>query len=303
MSVWTAEFVVDESLARRLIGGQFPDVDLASMRLLGAGWDNTVWLVDEHLIFRFPRRAIAIPGIERQVALLPRLAPLLPVPVAAPVYVGRPAEGYRWPFSGSELVPGRELCEAQFDDATRVALARPLARFLRAVHSAHVDGAETLPVDFNGRADMSIRVPRTAEQLAEVEELGLWRRPPGLDELLEAAAALPPPAAPTLVHGDLHVRHVLVDEDGTFAGVIDWDDVCLADPCIDLTLVVSYFPPEGRAEFLAEYGPVGDEQLLRARVLALSLCGALAAYARHEGLHDLEREAVAGLERAAGTEP
>jgi aminoglycoside phosphotransferase (APT) family kinase protein len=298
MPIWSAEAVVDEALARRLIGTQFPEVDLASLRLLGAGWDNTVWLVDERWVFRFPRRQIAIAGVERQLSLLPRLAPLLPLPVGAPRFVGRAGEDFPWPFSGSERIPGRELVEADLDDDARVALARPLAAFLRALHSLRVEGMESLPVDFNGRADMAVRVPRTAEQLAEVETLGLWRRPPEVDSLLEAAAALPPTERNVLVHGDSHVRHVLVDDDGRLAGVIDWDDICVGDPSIDLSLLASYFPAEGRAAFLDEYGPVTDEQLLRARVLALSLCAALAAYAHAERLPDLLRECVAGLARS-----
>jgi aminoglycoside phosphotransferase (APT) family kinase protein len=296
--IWSAEAVVDEALARRLIGGQFPEVDLSSMRLLGEGWDNTVWLVDGRWVFRFPRRAIAIPGIERQIALLPSLAPLLPVPVAAPVFVARPADGFRWPFSGSEVVRGGELCDAGLDDEARVAIARPLAAFLRALHSARVEGAESLPVDFNGRADMAIRVPRTIEQLGWVEEACAWRRPPEVDSLLAAAAELPPSPARAIAHGDLHVRHVLVDDADSLAGVIDWDDICVGDPCIDFSLVASYLPREGRAAFLDEYGPVSEDQLLRARILALSLCAALAAYAHAEGLGDLERESIAGLVRA-----
>lgn len=70
--------------------------------------------------------------------------------------------------------------------------------------------------------------------------------------MLRAAARLPAPGPPVLVHGDLHVRHLLVD----------------------------------------------DDALLRARVLALFLCAALAAYARDERMASLEREARAGLERA-----
>jgi hypothetical protein len=50
---------------------------------------------------------------------------------------------------------------------------------------------------------------------------------------------------------------------------------------------------------VAAYGGADDEQLLRARVLALFLGAALAAYAHHEGLGSLEREAVAALARAA----
>ena len=112
MRVWSAEVTVDEDLARRLIATQFPQVELGSMRLLGEGWDNTVWLVDERWAFRFPRRAIAVAGVEREMDVLPRLAPLLPLPIPVPVHRGRPADGYPWPFFGSLLLPGVEV-EAQ----------------------------------------------------------------------------------------------------------------------------------------------------------------------------------------------
>lgn len=44
---WAAEIAVDEALARRLIGEQFPELELRSLSLLGQGWDMTVWLVDD----------------------------------------------------------------------------------------------------------------------------------------------------------------------------------------------------------------------------------------------------------------
>ena len=104
MRVWSAEVVVDEHLARRLIG-EFPELETSSLRPLAEGWDNAVWVLDER--WAFPRRAIAIPGVERELATLPRLASLLPLPVPEPVFVGRPADGYPWPFFGSRLLPGK----------------------------------------------------------------------------------------------------------------------------------------------------------------------------------------------------
>ena len=47
MAEWSPEIVVDEALARRLLGEQFPELELRELRLLGEGWDNTAWLVDE----------------------------------------------------------------------------------------------------------------------------------------------------------------------------------------------------------------------------------------------------------------
>jgi aminoglycoside phosphotransferase (APT) family kinase protein len=295
--------VVDAGWARRLIRTQFPEVELGSLRLLGEGWDNTVWLVDERWVFRFPRREVVIPGFERELAVLPHLAELLPLTVPAPVFHGRPADGFPWPFSGAALVPGREVAVADLTDAERIREALPLARFLRALHALEPgdvgsDGSR-LPVDPNGRADMGDRVGRTVDRLAEAERLGVWRAPPGATEMLESACALDPPPEPaTLAHGDLHIRHLLVGTGGRLSGVVDWIDVCRGDPGIDLGVYWSFVPLAGRAGFAAEYGPIEPDALLRARVLAVFLCATLAVYGREQGDAALEHGSVEALDRS-----
>jgi aminoglycoside phosphotransferase (APT) family kinase protein len=281
---WSAEVVVDAALARRLIGGQFADLRDAPLEFLDAGWDQTVFLVDGRWAFRFPRRAIAVPGVRRELAVLPRLR--LPLPIPRPVYVGEPAEGFPWPWFGGPFIPGRE--PAGLSGAQRAALGRPLGEFLRALHA---DPGEGLPEDPLGRADMVKRVAMARERLAALGEPA-----PGW---VDAALALPAPAATGLAHGDLHLRHLLVDASGRAAGVIDFGDICRADPAIDMALYWCLLPPAGRAEFHAAYGPVSDPQLLRARVLALVLCATLALWARAEGHGQLEAEALAGLRRTA----
>jgi aminoglycoside phosphotransferase (APT) family kinase protein len=293
---WSAEIDFDGDLARRLIAGQFPEVELGAMRVLGEGWDNVVWLADERWAFRFPRRAIAIPGVERELAVLPGLAPRLPVPVPSPVFAGRPALGYPWPFFGAELLPGVESADAALTDAARRRLAAELGAFLRVLHGMEVDG--DLPLDPNGRADMARRASMAEDWIGRLEHAGRWRAPAAVARVLDSARRLPPePAVAVVAHGDLHFRHLLVDRDGALTGVIDWGDVCRGDPSIDLSLLWSFFPPEARDAFLAAYGLVSDEQLLRARALALCLCAILAFYGHQEGMPNVEREAVEGLER------
>jgi aminoglycoside phosphotransferase (APT) family kinase protein len=292
---WSAEVTVDAELARRLIHEQFPDIELRSLRVLGEGWDTTVWLVDEEWVFRFPRRSYPVAGLENEIAYLPRLAPLLPLPIPNPKLVGRPSPEFRWPFYGAPFLPGRELAEAALDDEARIALGRPLGTFLRALHAVELDAE--LPVDPVRRADMSFRVPKTVERFAELERLGLWEAQAEAHGILEAASELPAPEPNALCHGDLHLRHLLVGSRGEASAIIDWIDLSRNDPGVDLALYWSTLPPEGRTEFIDAYGPVTDAQLLRSRVLSLFLCGTLAVYGDHERLPALMREALSGLER------
>lgn len=301
MHRWDAEVAIDAALVRHLVGEQFPEVDAGSARLLAEGWDNAGWLVEERWLFRFPRRAVAVPLLERERVLLPRLAPLVPLPVPVPVYAGRPDERYPWPFLGAELLPARELAQAGLADEERGSLATELGRFLRVLHTPDtleaVDPDGTLPLDPNRRADTRSRSLLARESFAELERVGMWGAEARVESVLDDAASLPLPRRdPVLVHGDLHVRHVLID-DGAPSAVIDWGDAARADRSVDLLLFWSALPPAARERFLEAYGAVDEEELLRARVLALQLCAMLAVYAHHEGLESVQREALAGLER------
>ncbi len=304
MPEWSHEIALDEALARRLIARQFPSVEVVSIEPFDEGWDNTLFLVNGSTVFRFPRRAVALEGVAREIAVLPTLAPLLPTPITRPQLIGEPApdEGYPWPFFGAPLLPGQESSSAGLDDTGRAALARPLASFLRALHSDPVAAAVrevfALPVDPFGRGDMQPRVLKTRAAFGDVQRLGLWSPSAKVLDLLATARGLPSARAPVVVHGDLHFRHLLIDG-GALSGVIDWGDLCLGSRGTDLQLLWSFLPRSSRADFLSEYGSISADELLRARVLAFGLNALLALYGHQTGNEAVKMEAVASLRRAA----
>jgi aminoglycoside phosphotransferase (APT) family kinase protein len=293
---WDPEVAVDAGLAQRLLAEQFPEFASLPIRLLGSGWDNTVFAVGDEWVFRFPRKQVIVEFLETEIDLLPDLAPLLPVPIPVPEHIGVPSDDFPWPFFGARMLPGVELGEAPATSRERVALQ--LGRFLKRLHSREVLDAlgERLPENWTKRADMQLRVPLIVEKLALLD--GLWRAPSHVRASLDEALELPPPEPRAVCHGDLHFRHVLVDGDRV-SGCIDWIDLCRGDPALDLQLVWSAFPAETRGAFFAEYGDVDDATLLRARAIALFLNAALLEFAHHEGLASIEREALASLDRAS----
>lgn len=301
MAEWRAEHVVDESAARRLIGGQFPELALEHLELLGEGWDNTVWLVDGGWVFRFPRRQVVLPGQARELQVLPQIAASLPLRIPDPTFIGEPADGYPWRFSGCPLIPGREPGQVELNDTARIAQARPLAEFLCELHAINPGTLEgpPLPVDAVRRADMPHRAAMAQARFREARQLGVWSEPAAARDLLTHAQGLPPPRHTALAHGDLHLRHLLLGDGPALTGVIDWIDVCRADPAIDLILYWSFLPPAGREAFRDAYGPIRPDQLVRSRVLAFFLSATLAVYGRREGVGWLEREALRGLEFTA----
>ncbi|MEU9870822.1 phosphotransferase [Actinomadura sp. NPDC048021] len=298
---WAPEHEVTPELASTLIGRRFPELRGAPVERLATGWDNTVLLVGGDWVFRFPRRRMALAGVERETAVLPVLAPRLPLPVPVPRFLGEPADDFPWPFWGARRIPGRELAEVRPPDEDRVALAAETGAFLRALHDPALvrEAGEGLPVDPMGRADPAGRAARTRGRLDAIAARGVWRPDPAVEEFLAAAEGWDAPGGdPVVVHGDLHVRHLLLTPAGRAAGVIDWGDVCLGAPAVDLSLAYAGFGGAAREALLAEYGTVPPEQETAARALALNLTATLAEYAASTGRDALLAETLAGIGRA-----
>jgi aminoglycoside phosphotransferase (APT) family kinase protein len=294
---WSAECVVSDSLARSLIEGQFPELAPAHVELLGAGWDNTAFRVNGTCVFRFPRRQFAVPFLVNETRLLPAIAPLLPLAVPRPVYVGRPRDDYPWPFAGYPLLPGRTACAAALDEAQRTAAAEPLAHFLRSLHGVPTAEATRMGVgpDTLGRLNVARNVPRARELLDRLAQERLLEDGRPFMALLEAAPADYSARSDTLLHGDLYVRHLLVDAERRLRGVIDWGDVHLGDPAVDLAVVHSFLPPSARPAFRRAYGPIEDCTWQQARRRAVWHTLNVLAYAHDSGDTDLVREGQQSL--------
>ena len=299
--VWTAEEVVSPELAAHLIEEQFPALAPVQVAALGVGWDNIAYLADEAYVFRFPRREVAVPLLETEARVLPQIAARLPLPVPVPDLIGKPSAAYPWPFAGYPFLEGRTACRANLDAGQRMALAEPLGQFLAALHAVPVDQMVALGVggDSIGRLDLTTRVPRALEVLGRLPPAALGVDPGVVRGIIEGSASIRAPAAQVLAHGDLYVRHLLVDEQARLCGVIDWGDLHVGNPAVDLSVAYGFLPPEARPAFLRGYAqrvPAPTWWLARFRAVFHALC--LLDYALQIREADLEREARQSLTNA-----
>jgi aminoglycoside phosphotransferase (APT) family kinase protein len=294
---WTAEVEVSPQLASSLIGEQFPQLAPVHVEPLGVGFDNVAFVVNERYVFRFPRRTLGATLLESELKLMPAIAQLLPLPVANPIFVGRPCEQFRWPFGGYELIRGREFCRANVPPTRRHALAVALGAFLRSLHSIpansvreHGGGPDTLR-----RLDVPYRAAQTREKLEYIRQHGLFD---GVDELSASIESVPtdyPAKSDVLVHGDLYSRHLIVNDEDELAGVIDWGDVHLGDRATDLMAAWITLSPQDRVAFFQRYGPVDELTQRAARFRALNHTCNVVPYAHQTRDPDLLRECLLGL--------
>ena len=298
---WAPDATVTQATARERILAQFPSLAPLVVEPMGEGWDNTAFLVNDTYVFRFPRRTFAVPLLAREIALLPLIAPHVPLAIPVPEFVGAPTETDPWPFAGYRRIGGVTACRAHLNANQRSALALPLAHFLRALHA--IDPAPLiergLPHDEIGRLDHAKRLPMTAERAEFLEEAGVIDDAQAIVNALEQLAPNPRnPGRLAVLHGDLYARHVIVDDRGMLRGAIDWGDVHLGEPALDLAVAHMLLPSAALETFYGEYGGADDRtrDLARYRALEHSTLTAHFAYEiRDDDLLNVSLDALKSL--------
>jgi len=295
MPTWTPEHEVTETELRAAIARHFPQLDVSELVHVGRGFDVDVWLTGT-LAFRVPRRAMGVAALRLELAALPHLATKLPLRVPVPLHVAEPDGALAVPFYAHRFLEGLTADRAALDDDARTALAPALGRFLRALHALTPDDARAMSLqvdDFRGAL-----AARTAKVLPHLDALA-----PSLPahDVAAAHALLASPPAPfggerRPIHGDVYARHLLLDDARALVAVLDWGDVSLGDPAVDLDVVYTFLPPHARPGFFEAYGPVDDATRDRARFLGLCRHAlTLLAYATDVGDAPLAAEARVAL--------
>ncbi|MFJ3881010.1 aminoglycoside phosphotransferase family protein [Streptomyces sp. NPDC090077] len=259
------EAYTDEALVRRLLRGQFPRwADLPVRRLPSGGTVNAIYRVGTGLTVRLPLTGGGAGAIDREALWLPRLAPLVPVPVPEVLGRGEPAEGYPWAWAVHRWIDGDVLVEGVADGSGR--LARDLAGFVTALRGVSPGGG---PRAHRGG-------PLSAEDAETREAIEALRR---TDEPFDAGAAtaaweeaLAAPGwsgEPRWIHSDLMPGNLL-GAGGRLAAVIDFGTAGLGDPAVDLIPAWNLLRPRAREVFRAAVD-ADEASWARSRGWALSM--------------------------------
>jgi aminoglycoside 2''-phosphotransferase len=233
---------VDTDRARRLIRELSP-LAADDVELLGAGADSAAFRVDTEWVARFPLVPDAQGTLATELALLPEIAPHLPVPAPYPEHVAE-RDG-RLVFAAYRALEGEPLSDAALGALAPAARARALdelAAVLDAIHRFPVQSARAAGVELE-----LLKGGYHAAQATLEHELS------GLLEPFELAAiarrrrafeAVQPPSEPVLLHADIKPEHLLHDPaSGALTGLLDWGDVSLGHRDFDLAIVGAFCGP------------------------------------------------------------
>jgi aminoglycoside 2''-phosphotransferase len=258
-----------ERAAALLIEEAFPDLQVDIIEGTGEGDFCLGYTVNGHWLVRLARNDEASRALRVEAALMPRLAPSLnlPVPVIerlAP-YRGDLLAAVHRKIEGVPLT--RELY-AGLPPAGREQAVRDLAHFLRSLHdtspaAARQAGVPSCDYAFC-RTEEGITPGSAPEQYAAALDKLLAFPQIDRDTAHFCAGVVrsllrlerDDPAVPALVHGDLSAEHVLFNvRRERITGVIDFTDVILTDPALDLMYLYSAYGAGFLSDLLHHYAP------------------------------------------------
>ncbi|MGO4109717.1 phosphotransferase [Paenibacillus sp. YAF4_2] len=295
---WDAEWEVSEELAHKLINSQFPQLATHSVKKLGHGWDNTVFLVGEEYVFRFPRREVAINRLRMEGKILPKLKDYFSIAYSIPLFFGEGDFNYPAPFLGYHYLSGE--FPIGLTDKQRALSATTLAQFLKSLHAFPVQIAQETGVQHDHRnlTDIAMRKEKMYQFITDLTHHFSEEEYHAISNYLEQLRTESVKQKYVFLHGDLHFKNMLVDDNGRVSGIIDWGDINIGHPACDLNVAFSFLPPDARSDFFKEYGDVDEETKILAKFIAIFIPILIMMQAIDDKDEKLVDEAKANIKRA-----
>ncbi|PBC03129.1 aminoglycoside phosphotransferase family protein [Mesorhizobium sp. WSM3860] len=271
----TPKIDIDTDLVRRLVDAQFPEWRHLPVKPVAfGGWDNRTFHLGDAMTVRLPSAAPYALQVEKEHRWLPKLAPLLPLPIPEPLAMGEPAASYPWHWSIYRWIEGETAKTGRIADLRGFAVS--VAEFLVALKRIDpTAGPAPGQHDFYRGGPLAVYDGEARQAIAALEgridtqaATAVW----------EAALAAGWHGSPVWFHGDVASGNLLV-EDGRLSAVIDFGTSGVGDPSCDLAIAWTLFEGESRQAFRARIA-VDDATWTRGR--GWTLWKALITVAGHD---------------------
>ena len=275
---------IDVALVRRLIAKQFPRwAKLPVVAADQAGWCNMTFRLGDEMVVRLPRHLAYAAQVEKEYEWLPRLAPLLPLPIPKPLAMGEPEDEYPWKWSIYRWIEGETARPENVVDT--VTFAADLGIFLSALQGLESIGGPPPGTHcfyrggslqtYDAQTRKAIAV--LAGRIDAAATVKVW----------ETALASKWTEPPVWVHGDVSVGNLLV-QSGKLCAVIDFGNLSVGDPACDLAISWAVFNGEASDAFRAKL-PLDPATWARGRGWALWKALILAAGLTNSNAYEASR--------------
>jgi aminoglycoside phosphotransferase (APT) family kinase protein len=238
------KLIINAALAHRLVATQFPQwKDLPVHPVAVGGWDNRTFHLGNQMLVRMPSAKQYAMKVEKEQKWLPRLAPLLPLPIPAPLAMGEPSDSYPWHWSIYRWIEGETAAIAPVTNMCDFATS--LAHFLTVLQ--RIDTTDG-PIDLESFSYIGALASYDAQTRQAISILQDKVDADAATEVWERALKTTWQRSLVWVHGDISAANLLVKE-GKLSAVIDFGGLGVGDPACDLVIAWKFFQGKSRKTF------------------------------------------------------
>ncbi len=222
----------------------FPQITVTTIQQNDEGWDNCVFIINNEIIFRFPRDPEAARRLDLERRLLPELQKVTNIPIPQFEFVSSDCPEIKRLFVGYRMIKGVPLTPALLrqlhSEALIQKIAAQIAEFLSSLHSFPVEKALELGVSSNQKKERILtfyqEIKRKVFPFLKHQEQewtrNLFKSFLNNEQFFQYS--------PVLLHGDFSSDHILFDKDQEKIGIIDFGDISIGDPACDFPCLVDY---------------------------------------------------------------
>lgn len=222
-----------------------------SIKLIDSGWSNIVVEINDKWICRFVRD-IQSTQFQLETSFLKSFEPTCPIAVPEIVNVGKGYMVYRR-LNGERFLPQEYQ---SFTQNNKNLVQRQLGEFLSALHTISLTSFQLKKFPYGGEDFWLELWQPVAERLSpKVRADAKYYFEKAFAEIDFQQVKM------TIVHADLATNNILCDYSAqSLSGVIDFSDLCIADPAVDFAGFYRHFGLEFTKSILAYYrGDLGTQ--------------------------------------------
>jgi len=263
----------------------YPELKIVKYEKNNFGQNNDVLIINDQLVFRFPKYDDGIKNLERELSLLKILKGKINVAIPSPIYTSLDNKQAGKVFAGYRMLEGKPMWKRDLEGVPPQGLkklASQLVSFLITLHSISI--ATLHPVieqdEKNPLSEIKILLARIQNKVfpymskSSKETVSF-----AFESFFEKE--LSRESKTTLIHGDFGASNILWNvENSKITGIIDFGASRLGDPAYDFAGLLSSYSEEFFDQCIRLY-PGGEE--IKERVMFYK-----STFALQEALHGIE---------------
>ncbi len=268
----------------------YPSLSIQKCQLNEIGQNNDVLIVNESIVFRFPKYEKGIGSLKKETEILEAIKNTVSIPIPIPIYQSFEKGEVGKVFVGYELIQGSPLWKASFGSINNQEvlkrLASQLVNFLIEIHSI---SKNKLPLEETDPREQMVNLYQRIQN-----KLYPFMREEAQQQVSQSFEIFLHSVAfsnlnTTLVHGDFGATNILWEPSNyKVSGIIDFGGSGIGDPAYDFAGILSSYGEDFFNMCLNLY-PNGME--ISERVTFYR-----STFALQEALHGVENDDVEAFE-------